>query len=35
MKMIGNTGLESRMKQALVLLIVVLLSIIISHAVGA
>jgi len=35
MKMINNVGLKSRVKQALILLIVILIGMIISHSVGA
>jgi hypothetical protein len=35
MKMINNAGLKSRMKQVLILLIVIIIGILISHAVDA
>ena len=34
-KMIGNAGLKSRIRQVLFLLIVIVIGIIISHALGA
>jgi|GEM_PF-6844848 len=35
MKMINNAGLKSRIRQVLFLLIVIIIGILISHAIGA
>jgi hypothetical protein len=35
MKMINNAGLKSRIRQVLFLLIVILIGILVSHAIGA